>query len=52
MKRNYSTFSIEVIAFGMEDVIRTSGENYTKDIIVGNDEFADGVVDGFGGFAS
>ena len=48
MKRNYSTFSIEVISFDMEDVIRTSGENYTKDIIVGNDEFEDGVFDVFG----
>ena len=52
MKRNYSACTMEIITFATEDVIRTSGEAYAKDVIVGNTDFADGIVDGFGGFGS
>ena len=50
MKRNYSAFSMEVTVFSQEDVIRTSGEDYSKDIVKGNEDFTDGLVGSFGGF--
>lgn len=48
MKKEYSTYKIEIVKFSEVDVIRTS-ENYSKDIIIGNGDFKEGTLGSFFG---
>ena len=47
MKRDYSTFKIEIVKFSEVDVIRTSSGEYSKDVIISNEDFGNAIFGRF-----